>query len=312
MNNYTIIDGKKCSEIKRLEIKEFAQIFYDECGYKPRLAIILIGDNPASVSYVKGKHTAIEECFMESLDIHYPEDTTEDVILNLINGLNNDPTIHGILVQLPLPKHLNEDYILSHIKPEKDVDGIVAENMGKMLLDKEFSFDYNYLIPCTPKGILYLLEYYKIETENKNVVVIGRSNIVGKPIANLLLKNSKFANSNVTVIHSKTKDIKSYTLNADILIAAVGKPNLITLDMIKEGCVVIDVGVNRIPSTETKSGYKLVGDCDFESMKEMTSYITPVPGGVGPMTITMLLDNLIQASFFQTSKTDKIKKLLGK
>lgn len=301
----TIIDGKKCSVEKREEIKELVQIFKDECDFTPTLGIIFVGNDPASTSYVTGKKQALTDVGMNYSLKEYSDTVTEDELIQQIKKFNDDPNITGILVQLPLPKHINEDYIISHIAPEKDVDGLTSENIGNMLIDSTISEDSNYFIPCTPKGILYLLETYNIPTEDKNIIVIGRSNIVGRPIANLLSKNSKFANANVTLLHSRTKNIEYFTKQADIIILAVGKPMLLKADMVKDNVVIIDVGVNRIKSNTTKSGFKLVGDCDFDGLKEKASYITPVPGGCGPMTITMLLDNLIQASYMK-SREDRL------
>lgn len=301
-----IIDGKKCSTERREEIKELTQIFKDECGFTPTLGIIHVGDDPASESYVKGKKQALLDVGMEYVLARCDSSITEEELINQIESFNNEPSITGILVQLPLPKHIDADNVLSHIIPEKDVDGLTASNIGNMMIDPTISEDYNYFIPCTPKGILYLLETYKIKTENKTIVIIGRSNIVGRPIANLLSKNAEYANANIILLHSKTEDLSYYTMLADIIILAAGKPNLLTPDMVKQDAVIIDVGVNRIPSTETKSGFKLVGDCNYKEFENKVSYITPVPGGCGPMTITMLLDNLIQASYIKSRKTDKI------
>ena len=274
-----IIDGKKIAQHLREEMKHEIQQL-NERNIQPHLTVILIGNDPASHSYVNGKEKASKEVGISSKIIRLPKDTSEDQLLNEIDILNKDENTDGILVQLPLPKHIDEQKVIEAIHPSKDVDGFHPTNIGRMIVKKQ-SF-----LPCTPYGIIKILQYENIEIEGKHVVVIGRSNIVGKPMGQLLLNES----ATVTYCHSKTKDIKSFTKNADIIIVAVGKPNVIDESYIKEGAVIIDVGVNRVDDS------RLVGDVDFDSAKLKASYITPVPGGVGPMTITMLLKNTIKAA----------------
>jgi len=274
-----IIDGKKIAQHLREEMKHEIQQL-NERNIQPHLTVILIGNDPASHSYVNGKEKASKEVGISSKIIRLPKDTSEDELLNEIDILNKDENTDGILVQLPLPKHIDEQKVIEAIHPSKDVDGFHPTNIGRMMVKKQ-SF-----LPCTPYGIIKILQYENIEIEGKHVVVIGRSNIVGKPMGQLLLNES----ATVTYCHSKTKDIKSFTKNADIIIVAVGKPNVIDESYIKEGAVIIDVGVNRVDDS------RLVGDVDFDSAKLKASYITPVPGGVGPMTITMLLKNTIKAA----------------
>lgn len=282
-----IIDG---FEIARQERERVARetALLKEKGITPCLAVILVGENPASVSYVTGKEKALAEVGMKDKSIRLPEGTTEQELLKIIDELNNDKSVHGILVQLPLPKHIDEEKVIMAISPEKDVDGFHPVSVGNMMIGKK-----SYL-PCTPHGVLVLLKTMNIETNGKHAVIVGRSNIVGKPLAILLAR--KEANSTVTICHTGTKDIASFTKQADILIAAVGRPNTITADMVKPGATVIDVGVNRIPDDTKKSGFRLVGDVDFDAVKEVASFITPVPRGVGPMTIAMLMHNTLEAA----------------
>lgn len=275
-----IIDGKLVSAHLRETVKLDTTAFIEKTGITPGLAVILVGDNPASRVYVRNKHKACEEAGFKSIQIELPESTTLSELLLKIEELNSAPDVHGILVQLPLPKHINEDKVINAISPEKDVDAFHPVNVGKIMTGK-----YDFL-PCTPAGIISLLEYYNIAIEGKSCVVVGRSNIVGKPMSLLLLER----NGTVTVTHSRTKDLASVTRGADILVVAIGKPNFITANMVKDGAVVIDVGINRLDSG------KLCGDVDFETVKEKASYITPVPGGVGPMTITTLLRNTLIAA----------------
>ena len=289
MSTAAIIDGKKISEKIRQEIREEVYAIQRDKNITPCLAVILVGNNPASVSYVTGKRKALADLGMEDRTIKFPEDVDVLELLQTIDKLNKDPLVHGILVQLPLPSHINERTILNVIDPNKDVDCFHPTNIGKMFLGERDCF-----LPCTPHGILILLKEMRIDTEGKKAVVIGRSNIVGKPVAALLA--SKKFNCTVTLCHTKTQNLSEITKEADILIVASGRPNTVTADMIKEGAVVIDVGVNRIPDATKKSGFRLVGDCDFEGMKDKAGYITPVPGGVGPMTITMLMWNTVQAA----------------
>lgn len=269
-----IISGKLLSQKLKDELKVKVSDFESKYGRKISLAVILVGENPASQVYVKNKITATEYVGMKSLAFRLPETTSEKELSELILSLANDKSVDGILVQLPLPKHLDENKILNLIPAEKDVDGFLAENVGKLMLGEPTT------VACTPFGVMKMLESENIQLSGKNAVVIGRSNIVGKPMAMLLLKE----NCTVTICHSKTVNLKEICSNADILVAAIGKPKFVTADMVKDGAVVIDVGINR-----TENG--LVGDVDFESVKEKASYITPVPGGVGPMTISMLLEN---------------------
>lgn len=257
---------------------------------KPGLAVVLVGDNPASKSYVTAKEKACQEAGMRSFDYRLPQDLPEDALLELITELNNNPDVHGILVQLPLPKQIREDKVIAAISPKKDVDGFHPVNVGKMCIGEPC------FLPCTPHGIVQMLLRTGIQTDGKYVVIVGRSNIVGKPLMNLLVQKCKGGNATVTLCHTHTKDLASYTRQADILIAAAGRPATITADMVKDGAVVIDVGVNRIPDASKQKGYRLVGDILFDEVAEKASYITPVPGGVGPMTITMLLWNTLQAA----------------
>ena len=274
----TIINGKQISDNIRLEIKN--QITkLNNLGKQVGLAVIIVGNDPASEVYVRNKINACKETGILSYHYELPESTTQKEILDLIDSLNINPNIHGILVQLPLPKHLDKDIILNRIDVAKDVDGFSAYQSGKMFLGEPA------LISCTPKGIIELLKAYKIDIVGKSAVVIGRSNIVGKPCAMLLLKE----NATVTICHSKSKNISEITKNADIIITAVGKAKFLTADMIKDGVIVIDAGINRLNG-------KLCGDVDFENVAPKCSYITPVPGGVGPMTVTMLLQNTLESA----------------
>ena len=264
-------------------------------GIIPCLAAIIVGDNPASKLYVNSKAKIFKKMNCNSEIFILPSNADEKDLLSLIDKINNDTKFHGILVQLPLPKHLNEQKILEKIKPEKDVDGFHPKNQG-YLMQGNPSF-----IPCTPYGCLKILEYYNIDTNGKNIVVIGRSNIVGKPIASLLSQNTGYGNGTVTLCHSRTKNLSDFTKKADIIIAAVGIPNLIKKDMIKSGAHIIDVGINRLDDKTREKGYRVVGDVDFDDVLDKVSSITPVPGGVGVMTVTMLLNNTVQAAINQNS-----------
>lgn len=257
-------------------------------GVSPCLAVVLVGQDPASVSYVTGKRKALAEAGMTDRSVDLPEDTSEETLLRTIADLNADPAVHGILVQLPLPKHIDEDKVIMAIAPEKDVDGFHPVNVGNLVIGKKA------FLPCTPHGIVVLLERMGIPLNGAHVVVIGRSNIVGKPVSLLLLRREH--NATVTVCHTGTKNIRELTMQADVLIAAVGRANTVTADMVKPGAAVIDVGVNRVPDVAKKSGFRLCGDVDFERVKEVAGYITPVPGGVGPMTIAMLMHNTLEAA----------------
>lgn len=257
-------------------------------GVSPCLAVVLVGQDPASVSYVTGKRKALAEAGMTDRSVDLPEDTSEETLLRTIADLNADPAVHGILVQLPLPRHIDEDKVIMAIAPEKDVDGFHPVNVGNLVIGKKA------FLPCTPHGIVVLLERMGIPLNGAHVVVIGRSNIVGKPVSLLLLRREH--NATVTVCHTGTKNIRELAVQADVLIAAVGRANTVTADMVKPGAAVIDVGVNRVPDATKKSGFRLCGDVDFERVKEVAGYITPVPGGVGPMTIAMLMHNTLEAA----------------
>ena len=279
-----IIDGKKvssqiiehiASEVKSLKLKT---------EKSPGLAVILVGDDPASAVYVRNKNKTCTNIGFQSFENILPSDTSELKLLNLIDELNNNQNINGILVQLPLPKHISSHKILEAIKPEKDVDGFHLQNVGRLVTGNPL------FIPCSPAGIIQLLDYYSVDLEGKSAVVLGRSNIVGKPVAFLLLEK----NATVTICHSRTKDLSKITRQADVLIAAIGKPNFVTADMVKDGSVIIDVGINRVEG-------KLVGDVDYQVVSQKVSLITPVPGGVGPMTIAMLMANTLQS--FKNSLT---------
>lgn len=283
----TIIDGKAIAAEIRAEVAVKVKKL-KENGITPCLAVILVGENPASVSYVTGKQKALSEVGMNDRSIRLPENTDESELLEIIGKLNEDDSVHGILVQLPLPKHIDEEKIILAIKPEKDVDGFHPMNVGNLVIGKKT------FLPCTPHGIIVLLEKMGIKTDGKHAVVVGRSNIVGKPVSLLLAR--KNINCTVTICHTGTKNMKEMTRLADILVVASGRPNTVTKDMVKPGATVIDVGVNRIPDDSKKSGFRLVGDCDFDEIKEIASFITPVPGGVGPMTISMLICNTLLAA----------------
>ena len=277
-----IIDGKLVSKKIRDELSvEIAE--FKASGKTPGLAVIVVGDDPASAVYVRNKHKACLEVGITSYQIEYPKETTEAELLAKIDELNADPDVNGILVQLPLPKHINEDNVINRISPLKDVDAFHPENVGKIMIGK-----YTFL-PCTPAGIVELLKHYNVEVEGKKCVVVGRSNIVGKPMSLLLLER----NGTVTICHSRTKDLSDITREADIVVVAIGRANFLTADMVKPDAVVIDVGINRMPDG------KLAGDVDFAEVEKIASKITPVPGGVGPMTITMLLKNTLAAAKMQ-------------
>ncbi len=275
-----LIDGKKIAAEVRSEIAKETDAFKEEYGYAPGLTVIIVGEDPASQVYVRNKKRACEEVGFASRVIEMPESTTEAELLAQIDALVKDDSVHGILVQLPVPKHISDEAILKAIPPHKDVDAFHTENVGRIMIG---DFDY---LPCTPAGVMELLRYEGIDPSGKECVVVGRSNIVGKPMAMLLLH----ANGTVTIAHSRTKDLADVTRRADILVVAVGRAEFITGDMVKEGAVVIDVGMNR------KADGKLCGDVDFATVEPKASAITPVPGGVGPMTITMLLRNTLTAA----------------
>ncbi len=284
-----IIDGKQVAAEMRAELKEKVAALKTK-GVTPGLAVVLVGEDPASKSYVTAKERACEEIGIFSDDNRLPADTQEEDLLALIDTLNKDPKINGILVQLPLPKHIDEDKVLLAIDPAKDVDGFHPVNVGKMVVGQDA------YLPCTPHGVIQLLLRSNVKLEGAEVVIVGRSNIVGKPLANMLIQKAPTGNATVTVCHTRTKNMAEHVKRADIIIAAAGWPNTITADMVKDGAVVIDVGVNRVEDATKKRGYRLAGDVDFEAVKEKASLITPVPGGVGPMTITMLLYNTVQSA----------------
>lgn len=284
-----IIDGKQIAADIREELKAEVSALKEK-GIVPGLGVILVGEDPASKSYVTAKEKACENIGIYSDDNRLPAETSQEELLALVDQMNNDPKINGILVQLPLPKHIDEAAVLLAIDPDKDVDGFHPMNVGKMMVGEDA------FLPCTPHGVVQMLMRSGVETSGAHVVVVGRSNIVGKPVANMLLQKKEGANATVTLCHTRTKDLGYHTRQADIIIAASGWPNTVTADMVKDGAVVIDVGVNRVDDDSRERGYRLVGDVDFEAVKEKASMITPVPGGVGPMTITMLLFNTVESA----------------
>lgn len=280
------MDGKALGMKIRESVKERA-VALKEKGIVPCLAVVLVGEDPASLSYVKSKEKALVEAGMESRDIRLPEDTSEARLLSVIADLNNDHNVHGILIQSPVPKHINEEKVNDAVVPKKDVDCFHPDSVGNMILERPG------FLPCTPHGVLALLREYNITVSGAHVVIVGRSNIVGKPLANLLIRREY--NATVTLCHTGTKNIERHTSLADIVIAAAGKPYLIKPEMIKEGAVVIDVGINRVMDSAEKKGYRVCGDVD-PAVVEKAAFFTPVPGGVGPMTIAMLLQNVIEAA----------------
>ncbi len=284
-----ILDGKKISNQIKDEIAiDVAQM--KERGEKvPHLAAVLVGNDGASLTYVGSKVRSCKKIGFESTLIHLPEETTEEALLKQVEALNTNPDIDGYIVQLPLPKHIDEEKVLMAVDPDKDVDGFHPTNFGKMALDME-SF-----ISATPFGIMELLRRYNVDTEGKHTVVIGRSHIVGRPISILMSQKGKAANATVTLTHSRTKNIEAFTQKADIIVSALGVPNFLKAEMVKDGAVIIDVGITRVPDETKERGYYITGDVDFENVSKKASYITPVPGGVGPMTIAMLLKNTLLA-----------------
>jgi len=284
-----LLDGKKVSSEIKEELKIKVQELKAEGKKLPGLVTILVGNNPASQSYVASKNKLCAEVGFTSKAELLDENISENELLDLIDKYNNDENFHGILVQLPLPKHINEDKVIQRIKPEKDVDGFHPISVGNLVIGNDTFF------PCTPAGIQEILKRYNIETKGKHLVVVGRSNIVGKPIANLMVQKKEFANCIVTICHSASKNLERYTLDADILVAAIGVPNFVKADMVKEGVVVVDVGINRVEDASKVKGYRVVGDVDFDSVAPKSSYITPVPGGIGLMTTAMLLKNTFKA-----------------
>ncbi len=285
-----ILDGKATAAAIRAELKQHTESLVHNHGIIPGIAILLIGDNSASKLYVKSKEKACAEIGFNSIVIRKPADITEEEVLNIIDMWNNDKQVHGILVQLPLPKHIDEDKIIDAISPDKDVDGFHPISIGRMMLNQDT------FLPCTPAGIMELIKRYKIETSGKHVVVVGRSNIVGRPITNMMSQKGEFANAIVTLTHSAAEDITYYTKQADIIVAAVGRAEMIRGEHIKEGAVIIDVGINYVDDDTRPKGYRVCGDCHFESCAEKASYITPVPGGIGPMTIAMLMMNTYKSA----------------
>lgn len=283
-----LIDGKKVSQDILNNIQREVAELKNKTGKVPGLAAILVGDNPASQVYVNSKIKTCQQVNINSEVVNLPSATTENELLTVIDSFNKNENFDGILVQLPLPKHINEAKVIESVSPSKDVDGFHPVNVGKLVLGLDTLF------PCTPAGIQELLKAYKIPTEGQHLVVIGRSNIVGKPIANIMLQKKMYANSVVTVCHSASKDLKSITRSADILVAAIGVADFVKADMVREGVVVIDVGINRVPDDSSK-GYKIKGDVAFDEVAPKCSYITPVPGGVGPMTIAMLISNTLKS-----------------
>jgi methylenetetrahydrofolate dehydrogenase (NADP+)/methenyltetrahydrofolate cyclohydrolase len=286
-----IISGQALSDTMRAELAAEARSFHDETGVVPGLAVVLVGDDHASQVYVRMKGKAAHKAGYYSRQITLPDTTPQDELLGVIDGLNADPCVHGILVQLPLPSHIDARAVLDRVAPAKDVDGFHPVNAGRLATG-----DPNVLAPCTPAGIIEMLMRSGYETKGKHAVVVGRSNIVGRPVALLLLRDGPGGNATVTVAHSRTNDLGAITRQADILIAAVGRPEMIRRDMVKPGAVVIDVGVNRIDDPSKEKGYRLVGDVAFDEVAEVAEAISPVPGGVGPMTITMLLRNTLEAA----------------
>jgi methylenetetrahydrofolate dehydrogenase (NADP+)/methenyltetrahydrofolate cyclohydrolase len=284
-----LLDGKLVSQHIKGEIANQVKAFVTSGKRVPHLVAILVGEDPASQAYVSSKVKTCAELGFQSTLIRYESSLSEAELLRKIHAINLDPTVDGILVQLPLPKHISENNVIEAIKPEKDVDGFHPVNQGKMMLGLPT------FIPATPYGIMLMIEHYGITTSGMHCVVIGRSNIVGTPMSILLSRNTEPGNCTVTLCHSKTKDIKGLCLQADIIVAAIGKPKFVTADMVKDGAIIVDVGINRMHSEETKSGFRLVGDVDFENVSAKASYITPVPGGVGLMTICALMKNTLLA-----------------
>jgi methylenetetrahydrofolate dehydrogenase (NADP+)/methenyltetrahydrofolate cyclohydrolase len=286
----TLIDGTAIGRLVRDDVaKEVSRL--KALGVVPGLSVVLVGDDPASAVYVRSKGKACEEAGMRGETIRLPADTSEAQLLDQVDALNSDPRVHGILVQMPLPRHMSADKVIRRIRPEKDVDGFHPVNVGKLSIGERDGF-----VPCTPAGAIELLVRSGVETRGKDAVVVGRSNIVGKPMAALLMQDAPGGNATVTICHSRTADLASHTRRADILVAAIGRPEMITGDMIKPGAVVIDVGINRVTDPSSPKGYRLVGDVAFASARQVASLITPVPGGVGPMTIAMLMKNTVRAA----------------
>ena len=288
MSDAKILSGKDTAQSVYHKLKNRIVSLADK-NIRPGLCVVLIGDNPASQIYVRTKTKKLRSLGLLSESILLPGDVKEKKVIKVINDLNNDSKYHGILVQFPLPDHITTQNIINSIKPEKDVDGFHPENVGWLSLGEPR------FIPCTPKGIMKILDHYNIDLSGKNIVVIGRSNIVGRPISILTSLNTQGANGTCTICHSRTKNLKKFTINADVIITAIGRPNYLKGDMIKSGAILIDVGINRVDSDNEK-GYAIVGDVEWESVIDKVSFITPVPGGIGPMTIAMLVENTIDAA----------------
>ncbi len=284
-----LLDGKKTSQELKEEIAAAVAVLRQQGKKVPHLAAVIVGNDGASLTYVSSKVKACEQVGFQSTLVKLPEDTSEEALLEKVKELNANADIDGYIAQLPLPKHIDEEKVLLAVDPKKDVDGFHPANFGRMALELE-SF-----IPATPYGIMQLLERYDIDTQGKHAIVIGRSHIVGRPISILLSQKGKYANATVTLAHSRTSDLKNLVLQADIVVSALGIPNFVTADMIKPGAVVVDVGITRVPDADAPKGYRIVGDVDFDQVAPKTSFITPVPGGVGPMTIAMLLKNTLLA-----------------
>jgi len=285
-----LIKGKELSLVIREEIRQAALEVKEQRGQAPKLIAVIVGENPASQSYVRGKVKACDAAGFESETLRLPAETSEEELLAVVEKLNQDETVDGFIVQLPVPDHIDADKIILAIDPKKDVDGFHPVNFGKMAQGLPA------FLPATPFGIITMLERYNVETSGKHCVVIGRSNIVGTPISILMSRKAKVGNATVTITHSRTKDLKEEVKRADIIVAAIGIPNFVTEDMVKDGAVIIDVGINRVEDSSKKSGYRLVGDVDFEAVLPKVSLITPVPGGVGPMTVCSLLWNTLLAA----------------
>ncbi len=290
MMGATLLDGRRLAAEMRAEIAEGVCRLQAEDGVTPGLGVILVGADPASASYVAAKEKACAEAGMFSDDQRLPADVTQEALLAEVGRMNDDPRVHGILVQLPLPRHLDEQAVIRAIHPGKDVDGFTPVNVGRMMIGEPC------FLPCTPHGIIQMLVRAGVETSGRHAVVVGRSNIVGKPVAHLLMRKAPGGNATVTVCHTGTADLAAFTRQADILVVAAGRPGTVTGAMVKPGAAVIDVGVNRVPDAAARSGYRLVGDVEFDSVRAVAGLLTPVPGGVGPMTITMLLANTLESA----------------
>lgn len=285
-----VIDGAAIAERLQAEVRVEVEALKAR-GITPGLSVVLVGEDPASAVYVRSKETTSRELGMAGETIRLPATMSEAELLAIVDRLNANEAVHGILVQMPLPRQINADLVLRRIRPDKDVDGFHPVNVGKLLIGETDGF-----VPCTPAGIQYMLEACEVQTRGAECVVVGRSNIVGKPMAALMMQSGRFADATVTICHSRTRDLAQHTRRADILIVATGRAHMITVDMVRRGAVVIDVGMNRIPDASKRSGSRLVGDVDFERVKDIASLITPVPGGVGKMTIAMLMRNTVRAA----------------